>query len=129
MRACARACVRASEERGSEERASGLTNLKLMWIADIVREAHRAQSTKAIGRAVRYREHDIRFLEAALFEAVQQSALNDEARVRLVGEAFKEEHAVDEFQRERWVQVGALGDREHSCLVLVLGFARCEAGL
>ena len=100
-----------------------------MWIADLVRKANRAQSTKAIRRAVRHRERDIRFLEAALFEAVLEPALDVEARVRLVGEALKEEHAVDEFQRERRVQVAALGDRERGFLVLVVVLTRCEAGL
>ena len=100
-----------------------------MWIADLVREAHGAQSTKAIRRAVRYRERDIRFLEAALFEAILEPALDVEAHVRLVGEALKEEHAVDEFQRERRVQLGALGDRERGVLVLAVVLARCDAGL
>ena len=110
-------------------RTSGLTNLQLMWIADLVWEAHGAQSTKAIRRAVRYRERDIRFLEAGLFEALRKPVLDVEARVRLLGKALKEEHAVDELQRELRVQVGALGDRDRGVLVLALGLARCETGL
>ena len=126
MRACVHACVRAWASGG---RTSGLTNLQLIWIADLVREAHRAQSTKAIRRAVRNRERDICFLEAALFEAVLEPALDVEAHVRLVGEVLKEEHAVDEFQSEHHIQLAALGDRERGFLVLVVLLARCEAGL
>ena len=45
------------------------------------------------------------------------------------GKLSKEEHAADELQRELRVQVAALGDRVRGFLVLVLGLARCEAGL